>query len=70
MPRALIFGMVHHPVDHYQVCSNCGPGAFGPVLGVTYVLHIVSRGLNGNFVRESTLAVVVVFDLPVVIILY
>ena len=26
-PRALIFGMKHHLVDLYQVCSNYTPGA-------------------------------------------
>ena len=26
-PRALIFGMKHHLVDLYQVCSNKTPGA-------------------------------------------
>ena len=26
-PRALIFGMNHHPVDLYQVCSNKTPEA-------------------------------------------
>ena len=25
-PRALIFGMKHHLVDHYHVCSNSTPG--------------------------------------------
>ena len=27
MPRALIFGMKHHLVNFYQVCSNYIPGA-------------------------------------------
>ena len=30
-PRALIFGMLHHLVDLYQVCSN-----YSPAPGVTY----------------------------------
>ena len=33
--RALIFGMQHHLVDLYQVCSNYAPGAKnGPATGV------------------------------------
>ena len=39
MPRALIFGMKHHLVDLYQVCSNYIPGAKnGPPPG-SHVLH-------------------------------
>ena len=35
-PGALIFGMKHHLVDLYQVCSNYGPGAKnGSAPGVT-----------------------------------
>ena len=35
-PRALIFGMKHHVVDLYQICSNYTPGAKnGPTPGVT-----------------------------------
>ena len=34
--RALIFGMLHHLVDFYQVCPNYAPGAkSGPASGVT-----------------------------------
>ena len=34
-PRVLIFGMQHHLVDLYQVCSNYVPGTKnGPVRGV------------------------------------
>ena len=34
MPRALIFGIVHHLVDLNEACSNYGTGAkIGPVLG-------------------------------------
>ena len=33
--RALIFGMEHHLVNLYQVCSNYAPGTKnGPALGV------------------------------------
>ena len=40
-PRALIFGMVHYPVNLYQVCSNYGPGAkSGPVLGGDHMFYI------------------------------
>ena len=35
VPRALIFGKVHHLVDLNQVCLSYGPGAKkGSVLGV------------------------------------
>ena len=35
-PSALIFGMKHHLVDLYQVCSNYAPGAKNrPAPGVT-----------------------------------
>ena len=38
-PRALIFGMFHHLVDLYQVCSSYPPGANnGPKPG-SHVLH-------------------------------
>ena len=33
-PRALIFGMKHHLVDFYQLCSNYTPGSnYGPAPG-------------------------------------
>ena len=39
-PRALIFGMKHHLVDLYQVCSNYVPGAnHGPLQW----LHVLNR---------------------------
>ena len=39
MPRALSFGMLHHLVNFYQVCSNYSPWAkSGPALG-SHVLH-------------------------------
>ena len=35
-PRALIFDMLHHLVDLYQVCSNYAPGIKNdPAPGVT-----------------------------------
>ena len=38
-PRALIFGMYHHLVDLYQVCSHYTPRAKnGPTPG-SHVLH-------------------------------
>ena len=43
-PRALIFGMVHHLVDLYQICSNNGPWAkSGPVLGS----HVLKQRVAG-----------------------
>ena len=34
--KALIFGLCHHLVDHFQVCSNYAPGTKnGPAPGVT-----------------------------------
>ena len=39
-PRALIFGMKHHLVVFYQVCSNNAPlDQKWPCLGGTQVLH-------------------------------
>ena len=65
MPRAFIFGKVHHLVDLNQVCLNYGPGAkSGPVLGVTCFTYNMKM-----VVRVTTLVAVVVFDLPVVIFL-
>ena len=38
LSKALIFGMKHHLVDLFQVCSNYAPGAKnGPALGVTCI---------------------------------
>ena len=53
-PRALIFGMQHHLVDLYQVCSNYAPGEdHGPPRG-----HIFYKGLDGEnkkfFLSETT----------------
>ena len=66
-PRALIFGMMHHVVDLYQICSNNGPWAKS---GMTCVKAMGGGLKNGNVVRETTLAIVVDSrTLPVVIFL-
>ena len=45
-PRVLIFGMKHHLVDLYQLCSNYAPWANnGPTLGVT-CLHRLIEGIQ------------------------
>ena len=63
--RTLIFGMVHHLVAIFHVCSNYGPGTKSdPVL---WVKHFTCSCKIFRNVRETTLALVVVFDLPVVI---
>ena len=47
MPRALIFGMKHHPVNFYQVCSNYIPGAKNGLPPGSHVLHrLISIGEN------------------------
>ena len=38
-PRALIFGMKHHLVNLYQVCSNNTPGARKGLAPGSNVLH-------------------------------
>ena len=38
-PKALIFGIKHHLVDLYQVCSNCTPGARNDPAPGTNVTH-------------------------------
>ena len=38
-PRALIFGMQHHLVDLYQVCSNYSRGAKNGSFRGSHVLH-------------------------------
>ena len=49
-PRALIFGMKHHLVNLYEVCSYYIPGAKnGPVPG-SHVLHSVTCMLFIYFV--------------------
>ena len=46
-PRALIFGMQHHLVDIYQICSNKAPGVNnGPTAGVT--LAYIKSTFSGN----------------------
>ena len=53
--RALIFGMKHHLVDLYPVCSNFAPGAkIGPTPGVTpafnrYLYVSVKQNLGEQF---------------------
>ena len=43
-PRALIFGMKHHLVNFYQVCSNNIPWAKnGPVPGATCFIKACIR---------------------------
>ena len=37
--RALIFGIKHHLVDLYQVCSNYAPGAKNGPARASHVLH-------------------------------
>ena len=39
MPRALLFGMKHHLVTLYQVCSNYIPGAKNAPPQGSHVLH-------------------------------
>ena len=49
-PRVLIFGMYHHLVDLYQVCSNYAPGAKkGPTGG-----HMLYIGLRGGSICNET----------------
>ena len=38
-PRALIFGMKHHLVDLYQVCSNYIPGGHMLYTGLNWEKH-------------------------------
>ena len=38
-PRALIFGMKHHLVDLYQVCSKYAPGDKNGLPRGSHVLH-------------------------------
>ena len=50
-PRALIYGMKHHLVDLYQICSNYAPRAkHGPVLGG----HMFYMGLYREKMRKSS----------------
>ena len=43
-PRALIFGMKHHLVNNYQVCSNNGPGPKIVWPPGSHVLHRLIQG--------------------------
>ena len=38
-PRALVFGMLHHLVDFYQVCSNYAPVTKNSPASGSHVLH-------------------------------
>ena len=42
-PRALLFGMKHHLVDLYQVCSNDTPGAKNGPPHWSHILHRLQR---------------------------
>ena len=43
-PRAFMFGMKHHPVNLYQVCSNYIPGAKNGLALGPHVLHRLIQG--------------------------
>ena len=52
-PRALIFGMWHLLVDHYEECSCNVPGVkTGPSPGVTSLKH---RNKEGQLQKSSSL---------------
>ena len=52
-PRVLIFGMKHHLVDFYQVCSNHTPGAKNAPHPGGHMLYI---GLNREKVEKIFLS--------------
>ena len=63
-PRALIFGMKHHLVDLYQVCSNYSPGPKMAYPGG----HMLYIGLNREerekiFLSETTRPRVLMFGM-------
>ena len=50
----MIFGMLHHLVDLYQVVSNCTPGAkIGPALG-SHDLFRLLKGKHENIFLSAT----------------
>ena len=53
-PRALIFGMKHHLVNLYQVCSNYIPWAKnGPAPGVTFNIDLLRGKHEKIFLSET-----------------
>ena len=54
-PRVLIFAMLHHLVNFYQVCSNYVPGAGnGPPRGSHVSLGLYSKNMKKIFLSETT----------------
>ena len=54
-PRALIFGMKHHLVSLYQVCSNYIPGAKnGPTQGSHFYIGLYTKKHEKFFSSETT----------------
>ena len=54
-PRALIFGMEHHLVDLYQVCSNYAPGAKSG--------HMFYIGLYRNNMKQPSRSRALIFGM-------
>ena len=53
-PRALIFGMKHHLVNFYQVCSNYIPGAKnGPPKGSHVYIGLYKEKHEKIFLSET-----------------
>ena len=60
--RALIFGMKHHIVDFYQVCSNYTPGAKnGPARGHMFFISLY-REQHEKILSETTRPIALIFS--------
>ena len=54
-PRALIFGMWHHLVDLYQVCSSNTPGPkMAPPWGSKVLHRLIQGKCDKIFLSETT----------------
>ena len=62
-PKALIFGMKHHLVSLYQICSNYFPGINGPPRGHMFYIGLY-REKHEKIVLSETLRLrALIFDM-------
>ena len=62
-PRAMIFGMLHHLVDLYQVCSNYATGVKKwASLGITFYIDLYRENMK-NFLSEATNTTALIFGM-------
>ena len=64
MPRALIFGIWHHLVDLYKICSNYSPGdKNGPTSSHMFYIGLYREQHEKIFLSETTRPIALIFGM-------